>query len=244
MNLTIDIGNTRTKLGLFDQGQLIHKMIQCHLELDEFKQWATNQNVKKVILSTVASNLDEAVLDYLKAQFYFLELDAETALPIENAYQTPKTLGKDRLAAIVGAHVLYPNENCLVIDAGTCITYDILQKDGVFLGGNIAPGINLRLKAMHTFTASLPEVESGKITQSIGKSTETAMRIGGQMGAVMEMKAFIDSFEEEFGQIRVILTGGDANFFAKKMKREIFVNHNLVLLGLNKILNYNAECLE
>ena len=244
MNLAIDIGNTRTKIGVFSGDQLLHKEVWEKWSLREIQQLATNQKVKKVILSTVGGRLDKIIEQFLEEHFFFVPLNLNTHLPVTNAYKTPETLGKDRLAAVVGAFALYPDSNCLVIDAGTCITYDFLRHDAVYLGGNIAPGLRLRLKAMHTFTASLPELELGEVDELIGTSTEHAMRNGAQLGALMELEAFIRAFESEFGALKVILTGGDAIFFAKKMKREIFVNHNLVLTGLNKILNYNVERLE
>lgn len=241
MNLTIDIGNTRVKLGLFDQGKLVRKLVQDEWNEQEILDLATNQKVKNIILSTVGHALEDQWISKIAQQFRLIILNENTALPFVNAYETPQTLGKDRLAAVAGALVLFPGKHCLIIDAGTCITYELLDANGVYLGGNIAPGIELRLKAMHAFTANLPKIEQGTIDQNIGKSTETAMRNGGQLGAVMEAEGFIDLYRQKFGQINVILTGGDADFFAKKMKSKIFVNHDLTLLGLNKILNYNVE---
>ena len=241
MNLVIDIGNTRTKLGFFEQTNLKHQQTWDALTLEKIKTETTNQSVKKVILSTVAGDLDKTIEQFLQQEFHFVQLNSETPLPILNAYKTPKTLGKDRLAAVVGAQALFPNTNCLVVDAGTCITYDFLQKDGVFIGGNIAPGLKMRLKAMHEFTASLPNIEVEEVGDLLGKSTKTAMQNGALLGARMELEGYRSALEEKFGQIKLILTGGDAIFFAKKLKREIFVNHNLVLIGLNKILNYNVE---
>ena len=132
-------------------------------------------------------------------------------------------------------------KGCLVIDAGTCITYDFIDSEGIYHGGNIAPGINMRLKAMFTFTESLPLVERKKLVSPIGKDTNSSLLTGGQLGAMLEMEGFIKLYKDKFGPLNVILTGGDANYFANKMKTKIFVNSNLVLVGLNQILNYNVQ---
>jgi type III pantothenate kinase len=244
MNLAIDIGNTRTKIGVFQNGVLEYEQASENGAQDFLLEIATNHRVQNIILSTVASGLNQHIRQELERLCYVLELDAATPLPIRNLYQTPETLGKDRLAAIVGAYALWPGEHCLVIDAGTCITYDFLRQDGAFLGGNIAPGIGLRLKAMHTFTARLPLVPRGEVVEWVGRSTEEALRNGAQLGALLEIEGFIRYCQSRFGDIQVLFTGGDADFFAKNMKSQIFVHQNLVLLGLNQILNHNVKRLE
>lgn len=241
MNLTIDIGNTRIKLGLFEKERLLEKWIWEDWSVEELFSLATNQKVKNVILCNVGKTVPEKITKVLINNFFYIELNTNTPLPIQNTYKTPETLGKDRLAAVVGAYSIFPNQNCLVIDAGTCITYEFLSADGVYLGGNIAPGLEMRLKAMHHFTAKLPLVETGEIENVIGFDTKSAMRNGAQLGAALEIQGFIDWCGSEWGSINVILTGGDADFLVKNLKSQIFVNPNLVLQGLNKILNYNVE---
>ncbi|MCB0628751.1 MAG: type III pantothenate kinase [Saprospiraceae bacterium] len=241
MNLTIDIGNTRVKTGLFSSLDLIEKQAWEIDGLPDIITYATNHQVQNVILSTVGNPIDPVLDAEFSQRFYYLQLTHRTPLPINNAYSTPETLGKDRLAAVIGAWQLYPGENCLVIDAGTCITYDLLREDGVYLGGNISPGLAMRFRAMHEFTARLPLVDRSDPSESIGQSTETAMQIGGQLGTSLEMDGFIRLFRDQYGSLRVLLTGGDADFFAKVLKSQIFVNSDLVLKGLNKILTYNAE---
>ncbi len=241
MNLILDIGNTRTKVGVFDQYELVERIVWEDWTLEDLHYFIERHpRIQRVAVSTVTS-IWEDVESFLKEHFFYINLSHQTPIPISNAYQTPETLGKDRLAAVNGAFYLYPNENCLVIDAGTCIKYDLLTKNSIYLGGNIAPGIQMRFKAMHHFTAKLPLIKQGKIKDIVGKTTETALRNGGQLAAAMEMKAFIAAYQEKFGQLKVILTGGDANYFAKELKTQIFVHPNLVLIGLNKILNYNVE---
>ena len=243
MNLILDIGNTRTKIGVFSEHRLLKKMIWDQWTLRDVKELVEQKNINRVALSTVG-NLKKSVDNFFKKHFYYINLNANTALPIKNHYKTPQTLGKDRLAAVVGAFAEYPNQHNLVIDAGTCIKYDLITADGDYYGGSISPGIEMRLKAMHHFTAKLPLVKRGSLRTLVGKNTKTALQTGGQLGAIAEASGFIRWYEEKYGQINVILTGGDANFFAKKLKTPIFVNQNLVLTGLNKILNYNVELSE
>ena len=243
MNLILDIGNTRTKIGVFSEHRLLKKMIWDQWTLRDVKELVEQKNINRVALSTVG-NLKKSVDNFFKKHFYYINLNANTALPIKNHYKTPQTLGKDRLAAVVGAFAEYPNQHNLVIDAGTCIKYDLITADGDYYGGSISPGIEMRLKAMHHFTAKLPLVKRGSLRTLVGKNTKTALQTGGQLGAIAEASGFIRWYEEKYGQINVILTGGDANFFAKKLKSPIFVNQNLVLTGLNKILNYNVELSE
>lgn len=244
MNLAIDIGNTRTKLGLFDQDELVHFEIWERWTKDQLASWSTNFFIENVILSTVRGEAPEGVEYDLQERYPYLRLETDTPLPFRNAYRTPQTLGKDRLAAVAGAFHLYPGRHCLVIDAGTCITYDVLDAGGTYRGGNIAPGLRMRLQAMHAFTARLPLVEPEDTPYWLGDSTETALRNGAQWGAALEMEGVIDRFRAEKGGINVILTGGDTDFLVKKLKSEIFVHHHLVLCGLNKILTYNVERLE
>ncbi|MCB0642754.1 MAG: type III pantothenate kinase [Phaeodactylibacter sp.] len=240
MNLTIDIGNTRTKLALFQEGRLLEKWIQDSLDISFIENCAYNHPIQKVILSSVASPSTEAT-DWLRDRFQFLELSTETPLPIRNHYRSPQTLGKDRLAAVVGAFHLFPRQNCMVIDAGSCITYDLLQGSGDYWGGNISPGLDMRLKAMHQQTARLPLVPRVEPEQLLGYNTESALQNGALLGAAYEMEGFIAASETLYGKITTVLTGGDAIFFEKHLKRQIFVNQNLVLIGLNKILDYNAS---
>ncbi len=244
MNLAIDIGNTRVKLGWFEGGLLVEKKVEQGVDWEKIKRWTTNHLVRKVILSSVSVVPLPDWLQFLEERFYFVQLTATTPVPIINEYRTPETLGRDRLAAVVGAHHDYPGQACLVIDAGTCITFDVIDGQGHYKGGNISPGLSMRMKAMHQFTANLPLVEPGQTESWLGYDTVSALKNGAQWGVVFESETFCTRCEAEFGAINVILTGGDADFLAKKLKRKIFVNHDLVLAGLNKILDYNAKQLE
>ncbi|PSR09292.1 MAG: pantothenate kinase [Bacteroidetes bacterium] len=240
-NLVIDIGNTRVKYGLFSSGVLVDKVVVDQLSLSDILQLATNHRVENIIYSSVSNWLAAPEAAILQNRYRIMELAATTPLPITLGYTTPATLGKDRLAAVVGAWSCYPGQDCLVVDAGTCITTDFLRADGHYLGGNIAPGIRLRLRAMHEFTARLPLVEPGTWTQNWGTSTTTALQNGGWLGAALEIEALAVRQQREWPDLKVLITGGDAEILAKRIEYKIFVHSNLVLLGLNKILTYNVE---
>jgi type III pantothenate kinase len=242
MNLIIDIGNTRTKFSVFNHGEEmisvpVDKFLPSHVDI----LLKEHPSIDKVILSAVKDYSAE-LKKYLQQNFKTsIELDAETPLPIENCYNSKDTLGKDRLAAAVGAFHLYPNKNVLIIDAGTAITYDLVNEKGQYVGGNISPGIEMRFKALNQFTGRLPLVEKKEFDKLFGKTTEEAIRAGVQHGVVFEADKAIDTFKEFYRNLNVIITGGDANFFDKKLKNSFFVHFNLIAIGLNRILEHNGE---
>ncbi|MEO0341013.1 MAG: type III pantothenate kinase, partial [Bacteroidota bacterium] len=209
-------------------------------EIDDIKKWITNQSFKKAIYCTVGAALPEAVQAIIEEKGPLLELDHRTPLPIINQYETPETLGKDRLAAVLGAFALFPDKVALVIDAGTCVTYDLLNDHRQYKGGNISPGWQMRLDAMHHFTAKLPKPEGKILDDWLGRDTNSALQNGAYYGLLAELQAYIDKIKKKYPFVNVILTGGDADFFAKNLKSKIFVNQNLVLIGLNKTLHYNV----
>jgi type III pantothenate kinase len=242
MNLVIDIGNTRTKFSVFSKGEVL-----ITVPVDEFKIEHINvlknehPGLNKAIVSSTKA-YSSKLKKVLQQNFErFLELDATTPLPIENLYKTKETLGKDRIAAAVGAFDLYPEGNCLIIDAGTAITYDIVTNKKQYLGGNISPGIDMRFKALNHFTGKLPLVGQGNFNKLFGTTTEEAIRAGVQNGVVFEVDRAIDSFKEFYKNLKVIITGGNTEFFDKKLKNSFFVHFNLIALGLNRILEYNGE---
>ena len=171
----------------------------------------------------------------------FVRFDHTSQIPVRIGYHTPHTLGLDRIAAVVGASMECPGRPVLIVDAGTCVTYDLLTADGTFAGGNIAPGIRLRLLAMHEHTGKLPLVDDSGEIPEIGFSTETAMRAGATLGVAYEIEGYMARLNEIYPDLFVFLTGGDALKLAAKIKSRIFVNENLVLTGLNRILQENAE---
>jgi len=232
MNLTIDIGNSRTKLGIFDGETLIERPVLKTPKINEIAHIIDIHGIEGAICSSVAAYPSE-LDDFLRENLFYIQLETTTPLPIKNDYKTPETLGKDRIAAAIGAWQIFPNQNLVVIDAGTCITIDFVHQSGVYMG--------VRYKAMHHFTSRLPLVKRQRLDGFIGYSTETCMRLGAQMGASLEMEGFISRYTKEFGEIRVIITGGDADYFVNELKNEIFARPNLVLTGLNEILRYNSD---
>ncbi len=198
------------------------------------------KDVDGMIVSSTKSRLDDVILP--KAILNQVLLDHHTLIPIENLYETPETLGRDRLAAVIGANALYPKALSIVIDAGTCITFDIIN-NAQYLGGNISPGIRMRAQAMHDYTGLLPNVDIAYHADFIGKNTEQALQNGAVLGTIFEIDSFIASIIDKYKveDINVILTGGDADFLAKHVKSKIFVEENIVLMGLHEILKHNAH---
>ncbi|MDH5608108.1 MAG: type III pantothenate kinase [Cyclobacteriaceae bacterium] len=232
--LIVDIGNTRIKwafAGNEDAGTVhFADSLTDHIPFDACQQ---------AIISSVRGKPN---LSFLNPEKNIIFFSHTTPIPLRLDYQTPHTLGPDRLAAAVGASGLFPNQTVLVIDAGTCITYDLVDKQGVFRGGAISPGIQLRMRAMHEFTSSLPDIKNEWKTLSDhfpGRSTKDCMAGGVIQAMIHEIEGYICLAKKEFGDLSVILTGGDAGFFESKLKETIFVRQNLVMTGLNRILKHN-----
>jgi type III pantothenate kinase len=245
MNLVVDIGNTRTKIAFFENNELVEKAILENGTLGELSAATKGLTIDGAILTATGADT-EGVENFLTTHFPFVRFDPSTPIPIKNKYKTPETLGKDRLAAVIAAKMMFPKDNCLVIDAGTCLTYNFVTANNMFIGGNITPGLTMRLKAMHHFTAKLPEIErdteGSELMDIIGTSTESAMRIGAQVGVLAEVEGFVERFIRNFGKIKVILTGGDGEFLMKHViLSERYFERNLVLQGLNQILNFNLK---
>ncbi len=242
MNLIIDIGNTRTKITVFNHGEEmisipLDELLPTHIEV----LLAEHPSIDKAILSTVKDYSPE-LKAYLQETFRtFIELDEHTPLPIENLYGSKSTLGKDRLAAVTGAAHIFPGMNVLVIDAGTAITYDLINDRKQYLGGNISPGLGLRYKALYQFTGRLPLVEYNNFPKLFGQTTEEAIQAGVQHGIIFEVDNAINAFKEFYNNLYVIITGGDTKLFDKKLKNSFFVNYNLIAIGLNRILEHNGE---
>lgn len=242
MNLVIDVGNTLVKLGVFDSGNLKQKktcikkdLLLTLSEIDE-----TFPPIQKCIISSV-SNLSEHQLLKIQHQFDVLILNHQTKIPFTNKYETPQTLGIDRIALVSAAAEQYSRKNILVIDAGTCITYDFLNSQNEYLGGAISPGIILRYKALHTFTEKLPLLEPNNPNLYIGKNTATSIHSGIVNGVLYEIDGYISEYKKNYDDLTVILTGGDVHFLRDSIKNDIFANSNFLLEGLNYILEYNKH---
>ncbi|MFB9056988.1 type III pantothenate kinase [Mariniflexile ostreae] len=242
MNLVIDIGNSFVKLAVFSQNKLKHKEIT---ELEYFSEEVdvllqTYPLIKKAIIASVAK-MDENTISDLEKKVQVLVLNRETPLPFINKYSTPHTLGMDRIALVSASVYQFPHTNSLVIDAGTCVTYDFVTNTNEYLGGAISPGIQLRYKALHNFTANLPLLEQEIPNSIIGNSTDSAIHAGVVIGILKEIDGVIETYKQKYSDLTVILTGGDANFLSKQLKSSIFANSNFLLEGLNTILQFNSH---
>lgn len=239
MNLTIDIGNTRTKVGVFSEMQLVEDWSVDRLSIVTVRKIIKQYKIQYSIVSSTKL-ISDKLLEVLKSQTINIVLGEQTKLPFKNNYTTPNTLGYDRIALIAGIQAKYPNQNNLVIGCGTCITYNFINKKNEFEGGSIHPGLKMRLKAMHTFTKKLPLIDLNKPKNFVGKSTEDNLTVGTSLATALEIDAMINHYHVKFSKLNTIITGGDAVFLVSLLKNKIFVHPNLTLVGLNHILEYNA----
>ena len=236
-NLVIDIGNTRIKSALFEKAELVWECVFDDLP-DAILTW-TQRNFGNCLVSSVRWSQEE--LQNL-LPFDFIFLTSKMAIPISNKYGSPASLGLDRIAAVIGGWRLSGKGPVLVIDLGTCITFEFVNQDNDYLGGAISPGLTMRAKAMNSLTSRLPLVElREKPKNQIGDNTITCMEIGIWYGVEYELTGQIQAFQKEYPEIKVFVCGGDAQSFVSLAKDHIFVVPNLVLHGLNCILNHNVE---
>ena len=233
MKLIIDIGNTLVKYAIFSSDEIVIIYKKNDVEISFMQELIQKHNVNDVIISSVRDKVDG---DFGIKTLYLNHL---TPLPITINYETPETLGNDRIANLVAAFVLYPNKNILIIDAGTCITIDFIDQNKEYQGGRISPGIEMRYKSLHKYTSNLPKLTISNTAQQIGKDTNSSIVSGVEKGVVAEIETIIDDFKNENEDLFVILTGGDTFFFENTLKNSIFADQNLVLKGLNEILKYN-----
>jgi len=241
MNLTIDQGNTFTKIGIFEQDNLIADVVLPDNDIEnKLSELFITYPIKNCILSSVIHTSPETIDLLTSKSSTFIELNEHTPIPIKNLYKTPSTLGKDRIAVAVAANYLKPDTNILVIDAGTTITYEFINAKGEYLGGNISPGMKMRFNALHTFTKKLPLIEQTENFNLLGNDTKSAISSGVINGIIFEMDGYINALKEKYADIVIFLTGGDTFFFESTLKNRIFAHKNLLLVGLNRILNYNV----
>ncbi len=244
MNICIDQGNSRTKVALFDaEGKVVKSFVYKSFSSADAERLFRLYPISDSIISSVV-NLESSMVNTLnRLSRRFVLFDHETPVPIQNDYDSPATLGHDRLAAAVGANYLLPDENLLIIDAGSAITYDFLTADGHFVGGNIAPGIKMRLSVLRQMTKKLPQVETeeNELIPLFGKNTRDAIAAGVIRGIVFEVKGYMRTVSEKVPHFETILTGGNAPYIINNVQTPVRMERNLVLIGLNRILEYNKK---
>jgi type III pantothenate kinase len=240
MRLIIDSGNTLVKIAVFDEDTIVHKT-----ELDLNTLLFANHIIEEYPISSAiisdVSNMAEPVVQMLPSELPVLRMTGTTSVPIKLNYQNAETLGSDRLAAVVFASDYFPGSNVLAIQAGSCITYDLVTANDEYMGGAISPGLEMKLKALNTFTARLPLVKKKEINFIEGYNTELSILSGVINGSIAEIDGMIDFYRSKYNDLKVIISGGDIFFFDKKLKNRIFAIENLVLKGLNIILEYNVK---
>ena len=241
MNLVVDIGNTLLKLAVFDGGRLVAQQCVGELREETFAGLLGGARAARAVVASTRGEAPAIVEAVRRHTDHLLEFTPATPVPIGNAYLTPATLGRDRLAAAVGAATLYPRRNALIVDFGTAVTLDFVSADGVFRGGCISPGMAMRFRALHEYTAALPLCDATDSAELLGRTTDEAVRLGVMNSLAFEIEGYIARMQGEIEDLCVIFTGGDTNFFAKRIKNTIFANCNLVFWGLNRILEYNAS---
>ena len=231
MNLVIDIGNTFIKTALFNDNKIVEK--QIFKDEESFNTYYKNIDFRKAILCNVGKK------SFIINDSRFIHFNHKTKIPIHNNYETKETLGLDRLAAVIGAHYLYPKKDILVIDCGSCITYDFITQNGIYEGGGISPGLHMKLKSLHNFTAQLPLLKLKNINELIGKSTETSILSGVINGTIAEISGIIQKYQNISDNLAPVLCGGDTQFISTKLNKKVIIEEKLVLYGLNEILKVN-----
>ncbi len=242
MNLVIDAGNTAVKLAVFDSQTLVKLVTKDYTEVAIALEshFSAYPKINNVMLSAVGPWVLREE-DWLPGNCTLFYLDSQLKFPYTIAYGTPDTLGKDRMALAAAVTGVYPHQNVLVIDAGTCITYDLITDKGVYLGGAISPGMRMRYSAMHEGTAALPKLEPEQPKNLIGTSTAGSMHSGVVNGIRFEIEGALKQYQGRFSDLTVILTGGDGQFLSKQLKNTIFAHSNFLLQGLNFLLEYNKS---
>ena len=240
MNLALDIGNSFLKAGIFKNNNLIN---YCEFNREYYS------NIKSILDKTpithsIASNVSESnnkLIELLSNKTNLIKFNSSLKVPFKNCYQTKNTLGKDRIALVSNASKEYPKENVLLIDLGSCITFDFLNSKNEYLGGSISPGLSMRYKSLNSYTANLPLINPKEIDYFIGRNTEDSIHSGIINGIVGELNSTIDKYKSQFKEIRIILTGGDSKFLFNRIKNSIFANSNFLILGLNFLIELNKK---
>lgn len=240
MNLVFDFGNTTQKMAVLAPGRVVDVVKKNSIEIEDIEVFLKKYKIKQAILSSVVNETAE-IADFLTKRISLLNFSAQTAVPIQNEYKTPDTLGSDRLACAVAAASLFPKSAVLVLQMGTCITSDFITESGIYKGGSISPGLEMRLKSLHHFSAKLPLVAYKDIHFLTGTTTEESILAGIIYGIEDEINGLIARYRKAYPCLKIILTGGDAKLFENRIENDIFAIEHLVLIGLNEILNYHVE---
>lgn len=235
MNLSIDIGNSLIKYGLFEKNKLTFNGV---IQMDDFsmlKGMISANKVGQIIYAAVAEIPPALrfILDDVKS--VVVALETNTPVPLQNKYLTPETLGKDRLANACGAIALFPGKDVLIVDLGTCLKFDLVTADGCYLGGAISPGMQMRFRALNQQTALLPLITPQNEPLLVGRNTEESIRSGVMNGMMAELNDIFRQYRQMYPRLEIVLTGGDSNFFLNQFKSRIFAAPHLTLIGLNYI---------
>jgi len=239
MNLAVDLGNSFAKIGVFNQDNLIKIIVINYSEIDKLKELLPSDNYKKAIIASVINTPSTLMMFLQNTCQKIIFFDKNTKSPIINKYKSPETLGNDRLALATGGALLNKGNNILIIDAGSCITYDFVDKNEVYFGGAISPGIEMRFRSLNSFTDKLPLIKIQNYSKLIGRDTKECILSGVLNGVIFEVNSVISYYKKRFKSIKIIISGGDAIFLAKKIKIRIFVEPNFLLISLNQILLHN-----
>ena len=240
MNLVIDIGNTNSKMAVFHEDKIVKSMQAELLNSSLVKKALDEYPIHKGIITHVKNPKSDLIYLLKKRLDYLYILSGNIPVPVENLYKTRESLGYDRLAGAVGANNIFPGTNVLIIDLGTAITYDFVNDKNQYTGGNISPGMRMRFRALNTFTEKLPLVKASTPFEFLGDTTEGAIAAGVKNGIIFELNGYIQKASGHFDDLKIIITGGDAHYFVNSIKKPIFAEPDLVLIGLNRILKYNV----
>ena len=231
MNLVIDIGNTSVKVYLFENDQIVSKKHLNEVSLIEYvNSLSKDINIKNIICSSVTNSYRIKLSKLFKDAEYYELSDKKLDIPFYNNYKTKNSLGQDRIGLVSAAFFKFPNENSLVVDIGTCITYDFIDSKNIYHGGAISPGINMRYNSLNKFTSNLPLLGFENVKKMFGSSTDES---------IGEINEYINRLEEKYLKLNVIITGGDSTFLLNKIKNAIFADQDFLAIGLNNILKYN-----
>jgi len=242
MILAVDVGNTRIKAAVFEGSTLLESFVFDKTALEKSIQNILKKykNTAHLVIASV-SDVEKQVFNSFKDSINIHFVSHEDAFPFVNCYETPQTLGVDRMVLASGATLQFPQQNRLVIDAGTCVTYDFIDENNNYLGGAISPGLRLRYEALHNYTAKLPLLTLENPKQFTAKSTSESIHSGVVNGLVYEIDGFINQYKEQYSNFIIILTGGDTDFLAKRLKNTIFANSNFLLESLNQTFQFKIK---